>query len=286
MKQGGFSLLELIIVIVLLGILAVGAGLLISKPIEAYNDQLRRQQLVDSAEMALRKIATDVRRALPNSVRLIDNSPNSWALEMVNTVDGARYRDEVGGAGYNTANELLDFSGVDDNFNVLGRFTTLSVPFSDAGYRAAIYSTNPGDIYADAAANNNPGIISLPGLSVSLSGNEHHLTLDNAFQFNLQSPTQRVFIVDGPISYICDAITGVLTRIESYPYQSAQIATLAGFPLTANTGRVATQVSSCNISYQAGTAQRGGLVSIDLALTDNDNEGVRLLNQIHVDNVP
>ncbi|MDJ0833327.1 MAG: prepilin-type N-terminal cleavage/methylation domain-containing protein, partial [Gammaproteobacteria bacterium] len=57
----GFTLIELIVVILLVAVLAAGAGLLIARPIEAYTDQIRRQQLVDSAEMALRKIAVDVR---------------------------------------------------------------------------------------------------------------------------------------------------------------------------------------------------------------------------------
>ena len=46
-SQSGFSLLELIVVVVLLGILASAGGLLILQPIEAYDDQVRRQQLVD-----------------------------------------------------------------------------------------------------------------------------------------------------------------------------------------------------------------------------------------------
>ncbi len=37
-RQGGFSLIEIVVVIVLLGILAAGAGLLISRPIESYSD--------------------------------------------------------------------------------------------------------------------------------------------------------------------------------------------------------------------------------------------------------
>lgn len=57
-------------VVVLVGILATGAGMLIVNPITAYDDQQRRQQLVDQGEMALRQIANDVRRALPNSLRL------------------------------------------------------------------------------------------------------------------------------------------------------------------------------------------------------------------------
>ena len=117
-KQAAFSLLELIVVIVLLGILAGGAGLLITTPINAFNDQLRRQQLVDQAEMALRQIARDVRRALPNSIRTTAVG-GGWALEMVNTVDGARYRDEIGG-GFVGADDILDFSAPDKTFNFLG----------------------------------------------------------------------------------------------------------------------------------------------------------------------
>lgn len=286
MKQcKGFSLIELIVVIVLVGIMATGAGMLISRPIDAYNDQLRRQQLVDSAEMALRKISADIRRALPNSIRLVNNSPDSWALEMMNTVDGARYRDEAGGAGFNTANEILDFSLGDSQFNVLGLLRNLTLGNHPA-LRAVIYNTSPAEIYNDAFNNSNPGIITQEGLTLSVSGNEHHLALDNAFQFEFQSPTQRLFIVDGAISYICNNATGLLTRLDGYVDQLNQIATVAGFPVAANSGRVATQVSSCGIDYQPGTAQRGGLITLDMALTDNANESVRLLHQIHVDNVP
>lgn len=97
--------MELIVVVVLLGVLAGGGGLLILQPIEAYDDPVRRQQLVDQGEMALRQIARDVRRALPNSVRVTPVGAG-FAVEMVNTVDGARYRDEVGGE-FTTANDTL-----------------------------------------------------------------------------------------------------------------------------------------------------------------------------------
>jgi MSHA biogenesis protein MshO len=290
-RCAGFTLIELILVIVLLGIMAVGAGMLISRPIESYNDQLRRQQLVDSAAMALGKIATDIRQALPNSIRIVDNSPNGWALEMVNTVDAARYRDDVGGAGYNADYELLDFAGQDREFNVLGRFSTLPVsglPQSYPDYRSVIYNTNPIDLYDDATNNNEPGIISPPsGIILDVSGNEHHVSIPNpGFQFAHRSPTQRIFLVDGPLSYICDAASGTLTRVDGYAYVQGQIDSVAVFPLTANIGRVATQVSVCDIRYQPGSSERGGLITLDLAVSDNSNESVRLFNQVHVDNVP
>lgn len=285
----GFSLIELIVVIVLVGILAAGAGLLITRPIEAYSDQIRRSQLVDSAEMALRRIAVDVRRALPNSIRVVNNSPNGWALEMVNTVDGARYRDEFGGA-FITPDDILQFTVLKDQiFNLLGGLTTMSIG-SYPDYRVVIYNTNPVQVYNDAANNNDPGIISAAGLALSQVGIEQRITLNASHEFQFQSPTQRLFVVDGPISYICDDSTGRLTRFEGYTYRANQAAvdTVGELSALANVqiGRVASQVSSCSIVYQAGTSQRGGLITLELAVTDSENESVQLLHQIHVENAP
>lgn len=293
-KAQGFTLIELIVVIVLLGIMAAGAGLLITRPIEAYNDQLRRQQLVDSAEMAVRKLATDIRRALPNSIRIVTGA-NSWALEMVNTVDGARYRDEVqSGGGYTSISHVLDFTTADTDFNVLGRFTTMSSATLPNNLRVVIYNTNPADIYSDAVTTDAQGIISYPpGLTLSTStvvgfDDEHHLALSAPFQFDFQSPSQRVFIVDGPVSYICEA--GRLIRFDGYAYQASQsnVDTVAELQALAGVseGKVASQLSLCSISYVPASSQRGGLIILDIELRDSSNESVQLLHQIHVDNVP
>ncbi len=282
-KQNGFSLLELITVVVLLGILASGAGLLITRPIEAYNDQLRRQQLVDQAEMALRQLARDVRRALPNSVRV---GGGGTALEMVNTVDGARYRDEAGGA-FTAVNDILDFSSADTDFNLLGQFTHLSAFTAD--HRIVIYNTAPTDIYVDVTSNNNPGIVtpSSSTLGLSVTGTEHHINISSAFQFSQQSPGQRAFVIDGAISYVCNTTAGTITRYDNYGYQQLQITSdvlLAALP-SVESGRVVSKLTACNITYNAGTARRGGIVTIEITLSDA-GESISLLHQVHVVNVP
>ncbi len=278
-KQTGFSLFELILVIVLLGIMATGGGMLIMTPIDAYNDQVRRQFLVDQAEMALRQIARDVRRALPNSIR---TSPvgSGWALEMVNTIDGARYRDEAG-VGFTADTDILDFTSADDEFNFLGLLNSASLA---AGQRLVIYNTAPVNIYSDAVSGADPGIITpaATALTLSVNGSENHVAMVPTFQFAQQSPGQRAFVVDGPISYICVPGSGRITRYSNYAYVLPQPTSA---PAGASAGPVVTQLVGCSLNYAAGTAQRGGMVTLEITLSDS-GETVSLLHQVHVDNVP
>ncbi|RLA09566.1 MAG: pilus assembly protein MshO [Gammaproteobacteria bacterium] len=277
--QAGFSLFELIVVIVLLGIMATGAGMLITTPIDAYNDQVRRQFLVDQTEMALRQIARDVRRALPNSIRTTPVG-SGWALEMVNTIDGARYRDEAG-VGFTADTDILDFTSADDEFNFLGLLNSASLA---AGQRLVIYNTAPVNIYSDAVSGADPGIITpvTTALTLSVNGIENHVAMVPSFQFAQQSPGQRAFVVDGPISYICVPGSGRITRYSNYAYAAAQPTSA---PAGASQGPLVTQLASCNLNYAAGTAQRGGIVTLEITLSDS-GETVSLLHQVHVDNVP
>ncbi|MFB3058660.1 MAG: type II secretion system protein J [Gammaproteobacteria bacterium] len=282
-RQAGFSLFELIIVIVLLGVMAGGAGMLITTPVDAYNDQVRRQLLVDQAEMALRQIARDVRRALPNSIRTTAVGAG-WALEMVNTIDGARYRDETGGV-FTADTDVLDFTDLDTEFNFLGQLNLTPPLVLGANQRLVIYNTAPTNIYSDAVLGSNPGIVTPAGTSLSLSNNgiEHHIVMAPAFQFSQQSPGQRAFIIDGPISYICDPLSQRISRYSNYAYSIGQPTTA---PAGAAEGPVVTQLAGCSSpSYSAGTTQRGGIITLEISLSDS-GESIRLLHQVHVGNVP
>jgi MSHA biogenesis protein MshO len=283
-SHAGFSLIELIVVIVLLGVLAGGAGLLIVNPIEAYDAQVRRQQLVDQGEMALRQIARDLRRALPNSVRVTPVGAG-FAVEMVNTVDGARYRDEIGGE-FITANDTLGFATSDTDFNLLGLFNTPGV--LAPGRRLVIYNTSAAGIYSDAALNSNPGIVTTAGTTLTLStvtpateDDEHHINMNPAFQFAQQSPGQRVFVIDGPTSYVCDPTTNRIVRYSNYSLSVAQPTS----PVGGTSGVVISQLSGCSMTYSPGTSQRGGILTIEITITDN-GESINLLHQVHVVNVP
>lgn len=213
--QAGFSLIELIVVVVLLGVLASGAGMLIANPLESYQAQVRRQQLVDQGEMALRQIARDVRRALPNSIRI---NPAGSALEMVNTVDGARYRDEYGGAYTGDVDFVLDFASADTVFNLLGPLRNATA-FS-ANNRVVIYNTSE-NIYAEAVDVDNQGIITPAGITLGLGNlgalltREDQITLSAPFLFTQQSPGNAYFLLTAQlvISAIRRAIRSCVTRV-------------------------------------------------------------------------
>ncbi|MDH3759902.1 MAG: prepilin-type N-terminal cleavage/methylation domain-containing protein [Gammaproteobacteria bacterium] len=283
--QAGFSLIELIVVVVLLGVLASGAGMLISSPIEAYEAQVRRQQLVDQGEMALRQIARDVRRALPNSIRITPVGGGS-ALEMVNIVDGGRYRDDEGGIYIADSNFVLDFAAADQMFNLLG---TLNNPAEfNPGNRLVIYNTSI-NIYAEAVDVDDQGIITNAATSISVNtlnpgvNQEDQITLNLPFRFTQQSPGQRVFFVDSSISYICDPAANQILRYAGYGFRASQPTTPADFGVAS--GKVVSELSGCSFNYSAGSAQRGGILTVEITISDS-GESVNLLHQIHVMNLP
>ena len=68
-KSSGFSLIELIVVIVILGVLAASITSFIRFGTQIYTETTARDQLVSSARFAIERLNREVRNALPNSLR-------------------------------------------------------------------------------------------------------------------------------------------------------------------------------------------------------------------------
>ncbi|MDH3547028.1 MAG: type II secretion system GspH family protein [Gammaproteobacteria bacterium] len=282
--QRGFTLVELVITITLTTIVVSFMSVFISGPMRSYNDQGRRAELVDVAENSLRRIARDVRRALPNSVR-VTTAGGIVALELLSTVDGVRYRDRPPPG--NPAKRLR-FSAPDDAFNSVGQFNAITRPFSSTSHYLSIYNVGVPGADAYELAN----VITPPGTRIDIDTDavpgEDNVRMTPAFQFAFASPGQRVYLIDGVISYLCDSVSGTLVRYSGYAIASSQSDRDSNGELLgagADATLVANQVSSCSMAYAPGTAQRAGLVSLALAVSDA-GESVSLLHQIHVDNVP
>jgi prepilin-type N-terminal cleavage/methylation domain-containing protein len=68
-RSRGFTLLEAITVIAITGIIAAVVAVFMVRPAQGYFSSTARLAMVDTADTALRRIARDVRLALPNTVR-------------------------------------------------------------------------------------------------------------------------------------------------------------------------------------------------------------------------
>lgn len=276
----GFTLIELIVVMTLVGILAAVVGRFVAGPVEGYTDLARRARLVDRAETALERMTREIHLALPNSVRV---SGSKDALEFLRVLTGGRYRAQAPG-------DPLDFTATNDTFDVLGGLPDAALVDAGAGAAPAdcaagnvdclvIYNT--GQSGADAYAQDNIAAVQDAGAA--------SVTFDAAQPFPLTSPGQRFYVVDTPVSFVCDD-TGLrrIRRYQGYPIEASHAdvdtdAELAG--AGAEASLLTDRVVGCRFDYEPGTATRGALVTLRITL-EEDGERVNLLQQIHMSNVP
>ncbi|MCX7165039.1 MAG: type II secretion system protein [Rhodocyclales bacterium] len=285
--SAGFTLIEAIMAIVITGILAGIVGVFITGPVQGYVDSVRRAELTDAADVALRRITRDLRLALPNSLRVTTSGGVNY-MEFIITSAGGRYRDPADGS---TAGNFLSFTTPGTvTFDVLG--TMPANPAIAINDYIVVYNLGPGYEPANAyrrdeaqcdATPVSPGcnIAQVTGIAANV------ITLDaNPFAFQappLPSPDARFQVVPGgsrAVTYACPTAAGNLTRYWNYGFNAVQPTAFVSGSST-----LLASASSCNVEYTANASGRNGLLYLELTLTSG-GESVTLFQQIHVDNAP
>ena len=72
--QRGFTMVEIIIVIVLIGAIGGSMMMVVRPAMETYLNVMRRADLSNQADTAVRRMTTEVRSAVPNSLRVTANA--------------------------------------------------------------------------------------------------------------------------------------------------------------------------------------------------------------------
>jgi MSHA biogenesis protein MshO len=279
-KSHGFTLIELVIVIVIVGILTALTTQIITLPIKSYFDLQRRTTLTNTAEVAMEHIQRDIRQALPNSVRITGGGS---VIEILHTIDGGRYRYKSAtsngseplppdaGCG-SLADDVLNIPFSDHCFEVIGslhEFKSTEIPIADEPKYLVVFNT--GNSAGNAYMSNNQARITQSNNPKTIEFSE--------FAFPLTSPNQHFFIVDTPITYAC--INNQLLRYSFYPITGNQ-----PNPPTTLGQLQADNIVSCQFSYDPDISAQSGLVSMEITLTDEAGGNIYLMHQIHVNNVP
>jgi MSHA biogenesis protein MshO len=287
----GFTLVELVVVIVVLGVVAATLAVFLPPAVAGYSASRNRAELSAAADLALRRMVRELRTAVPNSIR----SPDAACFELVPTHSGGRFRtgpdtvnDSAAGCSPSaTCAAALDSTQATTSFDVL---TPLAATPA-VGDFVVVDNQNPGDVYAGS---NRAAITSVATPAAS----QGRLRLGVAStQFPLGYDGARFVVVpaaDQAVFYVCSGADGSLNaqgqgkgtlfRLAGYGFNAAAPASC---PATAGAAVVATGVLRCRFVYDPaqGATQQNGFVSLQLELA-RGGETASLLMGAHVQNTP
>jgi MSHA biogenesis protein MshO len=279
--QHGFTLVELIMVIVIMGAIGGMVSVFMKSPIDAYFDSARRAALTDVADTTVRRMARDIHRALPNS---INTSTDNLCMEFIPTKTGGRYRAVDATAGDGTS---LTFGSADTTFNMLGNNASLPADQqikAVAGEYDVIAVSNMGFDVGDAYAGSNTAVLS--GVA---NGAETVLTFGSVtFDVALSSPGSRFQVIpanEKVVAYVCS--NSNLYRVASNTLGHVCPATVTSVSPDISGAAMLARNASCTFNYSGSDLLRNALVSMVLSVTDSSsNESIRLQHEVHVSNTP
>lgn len=300
--QRGFTLVEMIVVIVITGIISGMVAIFIKAPVQGYMDSARRAEMTDIADTALRRIRRDIRTAAPNSVRVPNSAGTNAYIEFLPTKTGGRYRARppgTGNCGAGAAN-TLSFNTFDTCFEIIGS----PINFT-AGDQIVVGSTqsdgNPPyqDPNAAACGTAASTCIRRP-VPAAGAGLQPKVVMTSAYAFPAfaELPGQRFDVIPNDqqaVTYSCEGANivggegvGTLRRYWGYGFipnpANAVPPAFTGQTTAPVSAILADKISSCGIVYDVAN-QRNGLVAITLGIT-RGGETISLYHEIHVNNIP
>ncbi len=267
----GFTLVELVTVMVLLGIAVVGLSTLLGNMSGIYLQSAQREQLLGQSRFVLERLNRELRDAVPNSLR-VSNSGSWSCLEFVPFGAVVRYR---------TIALQPDTLMTMDVVSLDATFTAA------AGQWLLVYPTSPADIYAVSSQK-----IQLHNTPLLNDGDNktttYRLQFSQAFGFGTASPATRAYLLNSPVSFC--ALGNEIRRYEDYGLQSSQPVPGGGLSNGALMARnISNNLTSQPVFVLAPDAlTRNSLVQIQLELTAEQDSGTVLSysHLVQVSNVP
>lgn len=271
----GFTLIELVVVIIILGVMAVGISGFISLTTQTYLNVSERDELLSNARFVIERLNREVRGALPNSVRQ-GSSGNTQCLEFVPISASTVYLDIPVSpeASSNTLRVIPFIQGASIN---LGSDYISVYPLASDG----------ADIY-DHSRNK---VFTVANYTVVTPDKEATIVLAASANFAEDSPTRRAYIVKTPVAYCIngDAESAEIHRYSGYAFTANPN---QAFPPAVNVqgkkSLMANGLSNIGQAFtiESATLRRNAVVKVELNFVRDEGEVIVFDNAIHITNVP
>ena len=282
----GFTLIELCMVMVLLGMTTMGAGGIIKTSGQIFLDVSERDALTSSVRFSVERLNREIRTALPNSVRVFSDETVK-CLEYIPTL---------------VIGISLEVPAVPEATDPEGGDTTITVVRFDDSLLSGVVHVVVNPLVVDQVydtiekstiryALDSEGRRSIG----KIIDNLWTIELEEQVYFTENSPTKRIFFVNEPVAYC--ASEGLLTRYTDYGFNGIELdengKALTGQldindePLTGVGVLMAESIDLAGTSFTVKKASsfRNTLVDITLQFSKN-TEYLTFHNQAQVLNVP
>ena len=194
----GFTLVELVTVIIILGILVVGISSFVIFGTRIFMDSSAVDRIIGSSRFVLARMTRELQNAVPGSVRLADNG-SVQCLEFLPV---------------SVAGSYLNLPQAPDNSSNTMRVFTPPTSLQN-GMQLLVYPLSNADVYATT------NLKRFDIKSFSTTGAVTEIVFNSTVSFAEASPGKRWYAAEQPVSY-CFFASGQIRRYDNYGYAATQ----------------------------------------------------------------
>ena len=274
-STAGFTLIELVIVMVLLGLSLSFLSNLLSNVSAMYLAQQSRALLLDQSRFVLERISRELRDATPNSVR-VSNTATYSCIEFVPFTGAGRYQ---------------QLPQAPDQLNQLDVVALNPTFLPQAGQWLLIYPQSAAALYDTPATNQGVRVqLANPPLQDDGDGvaQTYRLLLAQPFGFSAGSPVNRFYLLASPVSFC--AHDNAVWRYQGYGWHRDQPVPGGGLSGAEQLASALTNPLASQPLFQLASPalSRNALVQLDIIMQSAEDPDVTLEHSylVQISNVP
>jgi len=264
-KNVGFTLVEMVMVIIILGVLVLGVSSFVILGTRIFVESTSVDQVLSQSRFAMERMTREIRNAVPNTLRVTANPGTFQCIEFVPIQASGSY---------------LELPIAPDVTSKKGTIVTPSQGI-DTDHRMLVYPLTPEHIYSASATATEGRLLGVKKYKKTTN----KVTFDSAVRFSEASPRNRFFMINNAVSY-CFFTNGDIRRYADYDLfnteQPAPVAMGTGVLMAEN---MVISTAGWPISYTPGTLSNNAVVQLTPRFVVNGQE-FQYQHQVQVVNVP